>query len=353
MKPKAIVVGLLVLLFAVLVGVVVGAAPARTGATLTVSTIMDELNTDGDCSLREAITAANTDAAVDACLAGSGEDVIVFAPDVTGSITILPTSTPLPTITDSVSIVGPGIGIVQVYLAASGTVLSFNGSGEVFSVSGLTVTGLGGLTTGINLSAGSLTVNSVWISANASGSGMYIFFNGTATVISSTITNNNASAGGGIQNLGTLTLIDSTVTNNGAGFGGGGIYNTGTATILNSTITDNETGGGITGGDGGGIFNSGTLTLTNSTVSGNTAAFNVNSEGGGVANGGTGTLYINNSTIYSNTATIGLGGGLQVTSGTVTIQNTIIANSLAGGDCNQSGGTIIDGGYNILDSGKR
>jgi len=349
MNYKALVLGLLVLLFAGLVGVVVGAAPARAGTTLTVSTIMDELNTDGDCSLREAITAANTDAVVDACPAGSGEDAIGFAPGVTGSITILPTSTPLPTITDSVSIVGPGIGIIQIYLATSGSVLSFSGSGKVFSVSGLTITGLGSSTTGINLSAGSLTVNSVWISANASNSGMYIFFNGTATVISSTITNNNAPAGGGIQNFGALTLINSTVMNNGAGFGGGGIYNAGTATIINSTINDNDTGGGITGGDGGGIFNSGTLTLTNSTVSGNTAAFNVNSDGGGVANGGTGTLYINNSTIYSNTATIGLGGGLQVTTGTVTIRNSLIAGSIAGGDCNLSGGTIVDAGNNIVE----
>src|SRR3970282_626777 len=36
----------------------------------------DELNADGDCSLREAITAANTDAPVDACPSGSGADTI-------------------------------------------------------------------------------------------------------------------------------------------------------------------------------------------------------------------------------------------------------------------------------------
>ena len=51
---------------------VVGAlavAGAALGATLTVNTTDDELNTDGDCSLREAIQAANTDAAVDACVA--------------------------------------------------------------------------------------------------------------------------------------------------------------------------------------------------------------------------------------------------------------------------------------------
>ena len=48
------------------------AAEATPGATIIVDTIDDELNADGDCSLREAIQAANTDATVDACTAGSG-----------------------------------------------------------------------------------------------------------------------------------------------------------------------------------------------------------------------------------------------------------------------------------------
>jgi CSLREA domain-containing protein len=51
---------------------------ATPAATITVTTIADELNSDGDCSLREAIQAANTDAAVDACAAGSGADTITF-----------------------------------------------------------------------------------------------------------------------------------------------------------------------------------------------------------------------------------------------------------------------------------
>ena len=39
-------------------------------AAITVNTTEDELNADGDCSLREAIEAANTDSTVDACPAG-------------------------------------------------------------------------------------------------------------------------------------------------------------------------------------------------------------------------------------------------------------------------------------------
>ena len=52
-------------------------APVEAAA-ITVNTTADELNSDGDCSLREAIQAANTDAAVDACAAGSGDDTITL-----------------------------------------------------------------------------------------------------------------------------------------------------------------------------------------------------------------------------------------------------------------------------------
>jgi CSLREA domain-containing protein len=49
-------------------------AAASAQANITVTTQEDELNADGDCSLREAIEAANRDRAVDACPAGSGYD---------------------------------------------------------------------------------------------------------------------------------------------------------------------------------------------------------------------------------------------------------------------------------------
>jgi len=45
---------------------IAGAPATALAATITVNTTVDELNSDGDCSLREAIQAANTDAAVDA-----------------------------------------------------------------------------------------------------------------------------------------------------------------------------------------------------------------------------------------------------------------------------------------------
>lgn len=52
-------------------------APAARASTITVNTTGDELNEDGDCSLREAIRATNLDQAVDGCPAGNGADTIL------------------------------------------------------------------------------------------------------------------------------------------------------------------------------------------------------------------------------------------------------------------------------------
>ena len=52
----------------------------QAGITINVTTQTDELNNDGDCSLREAIRAANLNAAVDACPAGIGFDTVALPP---------------------------------------------------------------------------------------------------------------------------------------------------------------------------------------------------------------------------------------------------------------------------------
>ncbi|HEY6579953.1 MAG TPA: CSLREA domain-containing protein [Rubrobacter sp.] len=56
-------------------------SPATAGTTIFVNTASDESITDGDCSLREAIRAANSNAAVDACAAGKARacDAINFS----------------------------------------------------------------------------------------------------------------------------------------------------------------------------------------------------------------------------------------------------------------------------------
>src|SRR6266446_4173658 len=53
-------------------------ARATTGATITVTTTADDNSVNGNCSLREALHAANSDTTVDACPAGNGADTIAL-----------------------------------------------------------------------------------------------------------------------------------------------------------------------------------------------------------------------------------------------------------------------------------
>ena len=53
---------------------------AYAAGTITVNNITDSLADDGQCSLREAVIAANNDTATGSCPAGNGADVIVFDP---------------------------------------------------------------------------------------------------------------------------------------------------------------------------------------------------------------------------------------------------------------------------------
>lgn len=52
-------------------------------STITVTSLADNLTSDGQVTLREAIQAANSDSSVDGSTAGSGADTIVFDPSLT------------------------------------------------------------------------------------------------------------------------------------------------------------------------------------------------------------------------------------------------------------------------------
>ena len=75
-KAKFVLIGVLIAALFLTLGGPYRAQVVRASTTINVTTTDDELNSDGDCSLREAIRAANTDTAVDACPAGSGADTI-------------------------------------------------------------------------------------------------------------------------------------------------------------------------------------------------------------------------------------------------------------------------------------
>lgn len=73
-------------------------------STITVTSLAEGVNEDGEVTLREAILAANADISVDGSETGDGEDRIVFADGLSGSIDLNNTLV----ITDSVKIIGNG-----------------------------------------------------------------------------------------------------------------------------------------------------------------------------------------------------------------------------------------------------
>ena len=344
-------------LFVILVG-----SRAFAQTTITVNTPADEFGGVGSgCSLREAIQAANTNAAFGGCPAGSGGDTIV-----------------VPAGTYTLSIAGAGenanasgdLDIVG-FLAD----LTINGSGaattiidgadldRVFHVvqgtteiSGLTIqngsvaddSGGGILNWSALILNNSTVRDNTAISAvfGVKGTGGGIESGGVGaqlTLNSSTVSGNTATySAGGVHNVGTVTLNSSTLSGNTAGSHGAGLTNCcgGTATLNSSTVSGNTAGDD---GGGGGIFNSGQMIISNSTVSGNTATSHV---GGGISNSGAAVL--NNSTLSGNTATIG-GGIFTWGGGSTTLKNTIVANS-SPADCSADGGTITSAGHNLIEN---
>lgn len=313
--------------------VLVGPYGKAYAATITVNTPLDVIADDGLCSLREAITAANTDTASGAsggeCPAGTGDDTIT-----------------LPAGSYNLSIVGAGEDI--------------NGTGDLDIQGNLTINGIGSANTIIDgggldrvfqVSSGvTVEISGVTIRNGDGGNdpgGGGILNDGTVTLTNSRVSGNtvDVAAGGGILNNGTLALSNSSVSGNAADElgdqgGGGGISNFGTLTLLNSTVSDN-----IGGDEGGGLHqdSGGTLTLTNSTVSGNVA---VVSDGGGIAIF-SGTLTITNTNVNGN-STGGSGGGIWIGGGIANVANTMIARNLSGGDCT---GSIASLGHNLDSDG--
>ena len=177
---------------------------------------------------------------------------------------------------------------------------------------------------------------------------------GGVVIKKSTIEGNRSEGVGGVGYLsaeGGAQIVDSTIAGNFAGEDAGGFRVTGDATVLRltgSTIAQNTTDG-----YGGGIeVDSGRLVVSNSTIAGNRAG----AEGGGIANTG-GAVVMNATTVVRNHADT-LGGGLTYGIGTpgFQIENSLVAFNTAplSPDCfADSFDPMESGGHNLVrdDSG--
>ena len=156
--------------------------PAKT---ITVNSTADVANSsDGLCTLREAITAANTNTAsgttAGECVAGesSASDTINFS--VTGAISL---ASALPDIPD-LTINGPGASQMIVQRSTASETRSFRiftvNSGKTVTIFGMTITngetpdtmsGLGNYNGGAILNSGTLSLMGVVVNGNRTGFG--------------------------------------------------------------------------------------------------------------------------------------------------------------------------------------
>jgi len=341
-------------------------------AVITVNTFADENNIDGDCSLREAVAAANGDAAVDACsgVGAFGDDTINLP---AGTYDLSTVGTQID-INDATS--GNGNALILFGVAgAANTMVQANAAADtatfrLFAVAagsatfqGLTLrhgagTGNGAAIFFNSTNSSTLTIEDCAVTDNRTsgdGGAMHVTQNPYSIVIdSSQFTGNRATGsganGGAVNCLGSsgssLSVTDSTFDDN-RGKGGGGAFKIGqnvtSATFTRNTFTNNLVDG--SGSDGGAISTQGdAIQIVDCTFDNNQAR----DEGGALRIGsGAATTTISGCTFSNNkviSGTGGDGGAIRELSSDVTVTNS----TFFGNEANNDGGAIHKGGTGTL-----
>jgi fibronectin-binding autotransporter adhesin len=319
--------------------------PVKGATTYTVDTLIDELDfncSDGDCSLRDAISQS------------SPGDTIDFS--VTGTITLTNVYKSL-SIYKNLIIKGPGAGVLTI--SGQDSFRVFHVGNTTATISDLTVRD-GGI-----YNSGSLTLTQLIVTdSQMEVEGAGIYNNGTIVMQNCTVSNNQIIAvsgvGGGIYNRSNMTIDGSAIQWNAAIQDGGGIYNIGALVVTNSQVNENQ------GRYGGGLYNNKTMRLTNITIRGNHGRY-----GGGINNDVTGDVTlinsdvsdneathnaggirnrsiftITNTTLYSNTASAG-GGIYNLTEGKSDVMSSTLSHNIANG---HAGGIYNMGAMTITES---
>ena len=304
-----------------------------------------------DCNLAAAITQSNASPATDA---------IDFAPSLQGEIDL---GADLPTISDGVTIAGPGAGTLAIDGENSHRPMRLAAGGEQVRISGLTIrrgraTAGGAIYVEVTPLAleGMRIEDSEAVSAGSTparcgsigvgGIGGAIFARNSAVEINdSVIADSKGSERGGaicLQVGSPLTVTGSEILSSAAAKDGGAIaaFGNSPVTIERSTLADNRTT--TDDADGGAIYASDSdVEITQSTLSGNLAPGS-NSTGGAVHATGTSRVSAHSSTFTGNLAPdydfSGAGGAIAAFGGAPL---TVEGSSFSGNEAGIGGGGAI------------
>lgn len=242
---------------------------ATAGATqIVVTTTADETTSDGDCSLREAFIAANTNAARDACPAGSSsvEDEIVLANDARYSLTI-PSAGNDNGFTGTLTVLNGGANFdLEITVTDDGV--------ATISQDAVPDTGVLQLASGATLDLEGIVVEGGTLTGTSKRGAGILVANGSRLTLSRCVIRENRAddSGGGIRSTGTVVIQDSVLENNGSANSGGALSTgSNSVTIIDGTLFANNTAGDVLFGNGGAIESSEPLTVTNSVFVNNRA----------------------------------------------------------------------------------
>lgn len=324
-----------------------GAHAATFNVTKTADTKDGSCNSD--CSLREAIDAANASLGPDIINLPAGEYKITRSGaeednNAHGDFDI----------SEDVEIIGAGGATTSISGEGAHRILHVNGASNPVSldISNVTVKYSEGLALHF-VGAGTLTVDSATFTKNHNpsqyGASIDVGDGSTLIINNSIFTENCAYSGPAVNGWGTWTITDSTFSNNGnlysspfvtshecdIGEGGGAMYmQYAFANISNSSFKNNRAKRG-----GAMYVNAGTVEITNTTISDNNVTGNGSLEPWGFFGTGGGAMelgpfvtsaLLKNSTVVNNNAPNTFGGGISVSDGvTMILQNTILASNTA------------------------
>jgi CSLREA domain-containing protein len=270
-----------VLCAAVVLATFVGIPPAASAVTIRVTTTADAMTDDGECSLREAVLAANTNTRTNECRAGSnvGKDVIQL-PGGTYQVGMAPAGDDAAEngdldLLEGAVISGAKSGKTTIKVDSTLVDRIFHVLDANVDFRRLTLQdGNGDVGGAISIEQDSdVRIFDSILKNNAAGA---TFVDDPASLVAKRSVfrgNYSGSGGGAIKAEGDVSLMDSTLRGNVSGYFGGAIHmpfgNASLIKIQRSLLYDNQ------GSSGGGIFMEGgsgsELIVENSTISGNTA----------------------------------------------------------------------------------